>query len=207
MTKLQNDLSQMELTFRFQWMVGDTQALKKQLRAIAKPSWHYAVTVASRFVSYGAVFLVAWLLLPGEPLSTVLWIAVAAGLSVYVSWGLSTYMGRKLEELTAVDARYVGWNTVYLSRHGVTWHTDTSSDYTSWLGIESVSSAHDAIWMKTGQAQGVYLPPSAFGGELTQTRTLEFIEAFRENAAPPAHTRSEHPDEDDDDIEKDLVKH
>ena len=104
MTKLQNDLSQMELTFRFQWMVGDTQALKKQLRAIAKPSWHYAVTVASRFVSYGAVFLVAWLLLPGEPLSTVLWIAVAAGLSVYVSWGLSTYMGRKLEELTNARA-------------------------------------------------------------------------------------------------------
>ena len=207
LTDLQKDLSQMELRFRFQWMVGDTQALKKQLSAIAKPSWHYAVTVASRFVSYGAVFLVAWLLLPGEPFSTVLWIAIAASLSVYVSWGLSTYMGRKLEELTAVDSRYVGWNTVYLSRHGVTWHTDTSSDYTSWLGIESVSSAHDAIWMKTGQAQGIYLPPSAFGGELTQARTLEFIEAFRENAAPPAHVRIDGAGQGDGDPEKVLVKH
>lgn len=182
----------------FQWVVGDTRALEKNLISIGRSDYQYAITVVSRLIAFGLTFLVAWALIPGTELWIVFLISLAGSYSLWVSWGVSVLSLRALERLTAKDNRKVGWNTVWLDQTGITWSNETSQDYTSWLGVSDVVEQDGSIWIKTGPAHGFYIPPRVFGSPREQSECMSAIEAYRSNPVRPRHLR--HGDEE-------MVKH
>lgn len=182
----------------FQWVVGDTRELEKNLLQLSRSKYHYATTVVSRLIAFGLTFLVAYALLPQVDLSVVFFISLAGSYSLWVSWGVGVLSLRALERLLAEDNRKVSWNTVWLDSTGITWSTDTSQDYTSWLGVSEVVEKDGSLWIKTGPAHGYYLPPRVFASADELADCCSLIEKLRQNPRRPRHL--EYADED-------LIKH
>ena len=182
----------------FQWVVGDNRALEKNVIELIKPEFTYAITVASRLAAFGLTFAVASLLLPEAGKLTLIAIVFAASMSIWVSIGLEIFVYRVLERLRAEDPSRVGWNSVWLDSTGVTWTTETSEQYTSWLGVIDVIETDGSIWLKTEAASGFYIPPRVFSSAEEVTECRKLIADLRENPLPPAHLAG--PDEE-------LVRH
>lgn len=174
----------------FQWVVGDTKAHEKNIRELIRSDHTYAITVVSRLVALVMTYVVAEALLPDTDFFVVLWIVLAASLSIWVSIGIEIAYARLLERLQADDPRRVGWNSVWLDSSGIAWCTETSEDYTSWFGVTDVVEQEGSLWIKTGDAHGYYIPPRIFASadELADCRKL--IQRLRENPLPPQHLGS-----------------
>lgn len=182
----------------FQWVIGDTRELEKSFLDLSRPKYHYAITVASRLVAYALTFAVAYALLPDADFHTILWIAIAGSLSIWASLGLEILTMRALDRILAEDPRKVGWHSLWLDRAGISWVTDTSEEYTSWLGVLEVVERGGSFWLKTGPAHGYYIPPRVFASEAELIECRKLIQRLRENPLPPRHLAGER---------EDLVKH
>lgn len=182
----------------FQWVVGDTRALEKNLIQLSRSKYQYAITVFSRLVAFGLTFLVAFALLPEVDLGVVFLITLAGSYSLWVSWGVAVFSLRALERMLAEDNRKVGWNNVWLDSTGITWNTETSQEYTSWLGVSEVIEQEGSLWMKTGPAHGYYLPPRVFSSNEELTECSKLIARFRAHPTQPRHLG---------DTDENLVKH
>jgi hypothetical protein len=175
------------LRFSFQWVVGDWRPLEKSMTRIGRLRYAYVVTLVSRLLAYGLTVGVAYVLLPNAELHVVLLIALAGSLSVWATWGLMVLSFRLFERLMAESARRVGWNHVHIDRRGITWSTETSQDYLSWLGVTDVTEEDGAIWIKTGKVSGYYLPPRLFASPAVLVTNLQTIARFRAEATRPSH--------------------
>lgn len=171
----------------FQWVVGDTRALEKNLIQLSRSKHQYMITVFSRLVAFGLTFLVAFALLPEVDLGVVFLITLAGSYSLWVSWGVAIFSLRALEHMLAEDNRKVGWNHVWLDSTGVTWNTETSQEYTSWLGVSEIIEHEGSLWMKTGPAHGYYLPPRVFASRDELTECSKLIARFRAQPTQPRH--------------------
>ena len=185
-------------TLRFQWIVGDTRELEKSLVQLSRSKYHYAITVLSRLIAFVLTFVVSCALLQNVDLGAVFLISLTGSYSLWVSWGVSVVSLRALERLLAQDSRKVGWNTVLLDSAGITWNTETSQEYTSWLGVSEIVEKDGSLWVKTGPAHGYYIPPRVFASadELADCRNL--VERFRQNPLRPRHLEN---------ADQDLVIH
>ncbi len=181
MYELNNDTARIE----FQWSVGDTRALEKNLREAIRPAGAYAITVGSRLIAYALTMLVAFTLLPGADFHVVLWIALAASFSIWISVGVEVLSLRTLEKLQASDPKMVGWNYLWLDSYGVSWSTEVAEDYTSWLGVIDIEERDGSFWIKTGPAHGYYIPPRIFpsAGDVADFRKL--VQQLRDDPSPP----------------------
>ena len=179
------------ITLSFQWVVGDMRPLEKNLVQPLKSEYHYLITVISRLIAFGLTFLATFLLFPSVDLWKVFIIALAGSYSVWVSWGMSILAFRRLEKMQAKDSERVGWNDVKIDKSGVLWSTDTSQEYVSWLGISDVVETDGSIWLKTGEAQGYYLPSRVFESEANLAECLNLINHFRKDPTAPAHINEE----------------
>lgn len=171
----------------FQWVVGDTRELGKNFLELSRPAHQYAIVVAGRLAAYAATFAVAYALLPEVDFFTILLIAFAGSLSVWVSLGVEMAAMRTIDNLLAQDSRRVGWNTIYLDRSGVTCSTDVSEDYTSWLGVEKAVERDGSLWLKTGPAHGVFIPRRVFASSEELIACQKLIKELRENPLSPSH--------------------
>lgn len=171
----------------FQWVLGDTRALEKSLIGYLRAGFYYPIMVLSRIVGIALTFAVAGFLLPSADLMSIFYISLAGSFSIYVSFGFVIMASRTLERLTASDNRNVGWNVVWLDKDGVTWNTDISQDYTSWLGVSDVIYRDNSIWIKCGPAQGYFIPSRVFVNEAQYGACVDLIEAHRADPAIPRH--------------------
>jgi len=187
------------ITLSFQWAVGDMRPLEKNLVQLLKSKHHYLITVVSRLIAFSLTFLATYLLLPSVDLWKVFLIALAGSYSVWVSWGMSTLAFRKFEKIQAKDSAQVGWNSVKIDKSGILWSTETSQEYVSWLGISDVVETDGSVWLKTGDAQGYYLPSRIFEAEANLGECLKLIEQFRNESTVPVHVTER--------IEEPLIKH
>ena len=103
---------------------------------------------------------------------------------------MSVLAFRKLEKLLAESPDRVGWNDVRIDPYGIVWATETAEEYMSWLGISDVVETDGSIWLKTGEAQGFFLPGRIFETEANLRECLSIIEQYRENPRPPRHQNS-----------------
>lgn len=181
----------------FQWVVGDTKAHEKNIRELIRSDHTYAITLVSRLVALALTYVLANALLPEADFFVVLWIVLAASLSIWVSIGIEIAYVRLLEHLQADDPRRVGWNSVWLDSSGIAWSTETSEDYTSWFGVTDVVEQEGSLWIKTGHAHGYYFPPRVFASANDLTDCRKLIQKIREDPLPPQHLGSS----------QDLVRH
>ena len=182
----------------FQWVIGDTRELEKNLVELGRRKYYYAIIVVSRLFAYALTFAVAYLLLPDADFHTILWIAIAGSFSIWASLGLETLTLRALDRILADDPRKVGWNHIWLDPAGISWSTETSEEYTSWLGVLEVVERDGSLWLKTGPAHGYYIPPRVFASEEELNDCRKLIQSLRENPLPPRHLAG---------VGDDLVKH
>jgi hypothetical protein len=175
------------INLSFQWTVGDTRELEKNLTDLVRSNYHHVITVASRFVAFGLTYLVAHLLLPNTEVFIVLAIVLAASWSIWVSWGMSLLAFRAIERLSAKDPRRVGWNNVTIDCRGIVWSDDVSQEYMSWLGIADIVERDGSLWIKTGAVHGYYLPPRVFSSDVEVNNCMKLIEEFRKSPAMPVH--------------------
>ena len=174
----------------FQWTVGDMRAHEKNLTELVKHPRDYPLTIASRLIAYAATFAVAYMLLPDARFSTILWIAVAGSLSVWIAAWFEILSLRTLERLKAQDPSRVGWNWVWLDSSGIVWSTETSEEYTSWLGVIDVIENDETLWIQTGHVNGYFLPTSAFSSSDEFHDCRRLITRLREHPLPPAHLKT-----------------
>ena len=182
----------------FQWVVGDFKELGKKLSELASPKHHYAILIVSRLVAYAVTFTVAYGLLRDANFHHILWIAAAGTLSIWVALGIELVAHRGLDRLMADDPRRVGWNSIWIDRSGVTFATETTEDYASWLGVSGIDDLDGAIWIRTGQAHGVYIPSRVFTSRIQLMQCRDLIDKFRASPLPPRHLA---------DPEREIVKH
>ncbi|MBX7539528.1 hypothetical protein [Qipengyuania sphaerica] len=171
----------------FQWVVGDTKAHEQNVREMIGFDHSYAIAIFSRVVAFVLTYFVAKALLPDTDFFVLIWIVLAASLSIWVSLGVEIFLIRMLERLQAVDPKRVGWNSVWLDSSGVSWSTETSEDYTSWLGVIDVIEQEGSLWIKTGPAHGYYIPPRVFASVEELTNCKKLIEKLRNDPVPPKH--------------------
>lgn len=171
----------------FQWVIGDTRALEKNLGALIAPQNTYAITIVTRLVAYALTFLVAYLFLPGADFFVVLLIAMAGSFSLWASVWMEIMIYRALERFRAEDPLRVGWNSVLLDASGITWSTELSLEYVSWMGVSEVVEREGSLWMKTGPANGYYLPGRVFSSREESVDCFELIERLRQQPLPPKH--------------------
>ena len=182
----------------FQWVVGDLRALEKNLSEASQPKHYHAIIIVGRLIAYAVTFAVAYALLPDANFHVILWIAAAGTLSIWVALGFEVAAGRLLERMTADDPRRVGWNSIWLDRSGVTFATETTEDYASWLGVSSVVERDGSIWIKTGPVHGFYIPARVFDSDEERAECLSLIAELRQKPLPPRHLA---------DAETDLIRH
>jgi hypothetical protein len=182
----------------FQWVVGDTRALEKNFIDLSRPKYAYAIIVVSRVFAYALTFAVAYFMLPDADLHAIFLIAVVGSFSIWASVGLETIAWRVLDRALAQNPRKVGWNHIWLDPTGISWSTETSEEYTSWLGVLEVVERDGSFWLKTGPAHGHYIPPRVFASdeELNDCRNL--IQRLRKHPLPPRHLAG---------LGSDLIKH
>jgi len=171
----------------FQWVLGDMRELEKNLIELSRSKLYYAITVASRVLAYALTFIVAFALLPNASVHTVILIALTASLSIWVSWGISVLSFRSLERMMASEPQKAGWNTVWLDRSGITWNTEISQDYTSWLAVSEVVERDGSLWFKTGPANGFYIPSRVFSSKADLAEVMQLISDLREDPILPRH--------------------
>lgn len=176
------------IAISFQWAVGDTRALEKHLGEIVRYPFHHAVIVASRIVALALIFALAYSLFPEIEAWKLIVLALAASLSIWVSWGLTVGTMRTLERLQAKDPRYVGWVNVRIDERGLFWADDVSQYYLSWIGVSEVEEIDGAIWIKSGDVTGFYLPARVFESPEQAGVYKKAIDEFRKRATPPIHT-------------------
>ena len=181
------------LTFSFQWAVDDMRPLERSLISIARPRLTYVATVVARILAYALTFAVAFALIPNASWTAIVLIAFTGSLSVWVAWGVSVVTIRKIEKLLAHDTSRVGWNYVVIDRSGITWNTDVSQEYCSWLGVTEVADDNGAVLLKTGKVQGYYLPPRILGTKDELAQHIALIRKLRSEATQPAHLAQGNP--------------
>ncbi len=182
----------------FQWVVGDTRELEKNFVDLSRPKYHYAIIVSSRLFAYALTFAVAYFMLPDAEFATILWIAIAGSFSIWASLGLEIVTMRALDRILAQDPRKVGWNHIWLDSAGISWSTETSEEYTSWLGVLDIVERDGSFWLKTGPAHGYYIPPRIFVSEEELNDCRNLIQELRKNPLPPRHLAG---------VGEDLIKH
>ena len=171
----------------FQWVVGDTRAHEQNVREMIGFNHSYGIAVLSRLVAFLLTYFVAKALLPNTDFFVLIWIVLAASLSIWVSLGVEIFLMRMLERLQADDPKRVGWNSVWLDTSGVSWSTETSEDYTSWLSVIDVVERKGSLFIKTGPAHGYYIPPRIFASSDELAKCKELIERLRSDPVPPKH--------------------
>ena len=176
------------LQINFQWVVGDTRILEKNLvELVRKPNTYYIATIISRIIALCLIFLACYFLLPKVEFWTVLLISISATFSLWVSWSMVALSIRALEILAAKDPKMVGWNEIKIDATGIIWNNETSQDYVSWQGISDVVYSQNSIWFKTGSAHGYFIPSRVFEAQEDFDECVELITTFRRNATLPAH--------------------
>jgi hypothetical protein len=175
----------------FQWTVGDSAALEKMIAPLARVKGRYAITVLSRIIAFALTFGVASLIFPEVDLFKIFALVLAASLTIWVSFGLHLISVRKLERLSALDPRRVGWNKVEINKTGIYWSDDVSLQYVSWMGVRDVVEADGALWFKTAEAAGFYLPARVFESPEVFEECARRIAVFRSEATAPAHVNPE----------------
>ncbi|GJL93431.1 hypothetical protein [Hyphococcus sp.] len=176
------------IAISFQWAVGDTRALEKHMGELVRFPFHHAVIVASRIVALALVFALAYFLFPEIEAWKLIILVLAASLSIWVSWALSVGTMRTLERLQAKDPRYVGCVNVRIDERGLFWADDVSQYFLSWLGVSDVEEIDGAIWIKSGDVTGFYLPARVFESSEQTGNYKRTIDECRSRATPPIHT-------------------
>ena len=182
------DKIEQHLSINFQWTVGDTRVLEKNLvELVRKPEAYYIATVVSRMLALLFIFLSCYFLLPKVDFWTVLLISISATFSLWVSWSMVSLSIRALENLSAEDPKVVGWNEIKIDITGILWDNETSQDYVSWQGILDIVFKEGSVWFKTGSVHGYFIPSRVFESEEKFDECVKLINFFKDNATLPAH--------------------
>lgn len=194
MYERENDTAQIS----FQWVVGDLKAHEKNIGQLIKSDYTYFITIVSRLIAFALTYVVADALLPNAEFFVLLWIVLAASFSIWVSVGIEIFYMRTLERVQADDPRKVGWNGIWLDSHGIVWSTETTEDYTSWLGVSDIIEQDGSLWIRTGPAHGHFIPPRVFASAEELADCMDLISKLRANPLPPRHLENS---------TEDLVRH
>lgn len=181
------DPKEQELVFTFQWTVGDLRPFEKGLFETAKSSHYYWISFTSRLVAMGLTCGVSYFLFPNQELWRAVLVATAASYSIWASWTLTLLTMKQFERINAQDPMRVGFNRVMLDSRGITWTTDISQEYISWMGISSVENINDSIWFKSGKTGGFFLPNRLFDTQEEIKSVITKTELFRKKFTAPTH--------------------